>query len=396
MYGGLSYGGAHRQMIRLLCALDKTKYRIVYFWCVPKPDLNSTFVWPELDYSNIKLLESNGIEVVEFTSNGRDVAKKYHPWIDTNFFEIFKKYKTDLIFSSRAGYPEYPFVKLREPIVEWNVFGCVDNSSNLVYSVHSSDWTFNAWSRQNPNCRGEVIYPPVPNPVGIESFKEELKIELEDIVLGFHQRDDDHIYGEQAMRAYAILRPEVARNAKFVVLGGSEKYKMLASKLGINVHFLPIAKDYRDVSKFLNTLDIFTHTGGAGETLAITVQEAMIHGLPVVTMRLEDVPNGQIETLHGAGLVVNTIEEYSMAICELIQNDKKRSDLGSFAKQIAIDNYNYKIAVDKFDRVFNEISKKYINVKFRKSITVCLNEFFGDNELWLSLLNILRRIKNAI
>jgi len=81
MYGGLSYGGAHRQTIRLACALDPERFAINYFWCKPNPDLHSDFVWPELDYSNIELMRSHGINVIEFQTRTRDISHRYQRWI---------------------------------------------------------------------------------------------------------------------------------------------------------------------------------------------------------------------------------------------------------------------------------------------------------------------------
>lgn len=380
MYGGLSYGGAHRQVIRLLCNLDKSKFDITYFWCVPKQDTGSTFVWPELDYNNISLLESSGVKVVEFHANGRDVRKKHHPWIDTNFFDLFHESDYDLVFASRAGYPEYPFTRIAKPIIEWNVFGCVDNSSNLVYSVHSSDWTYGNWKSQAPACHGEVVYPSVPMPALCISLRADLAIPDDEIVFGFHQRVDDHIYGEQALRAYALALPRFQVKTRFLILGGSGHYKSLAAALDVPVIFLPVTKDYEGVSKFLNTLNIFAHSGGAGETLAITIQEAMIHGKAIITMDIPGKPNGQIGTMRGKGFVANNVEHYSELMLNLAHDVALRTTAATEAVVIAERLYSNQAVAHAFEKIFTEKYNEFKRKPIKISKSIYLNDWLESHQ----------------
>jgi len=366
MYGGLSYGGAHRQTIRLACAMDKSRFAITYFWCKPNPDLHSDFVWPELDYSNIELMRSNGINVVEFTARTRDIAHKYHRWIDTNFFEEYAKVKTDLIFASRAGYPEYPFIMLREPIIEWNIFGCADASPNIVYSAAISHWAQANWKKVGLNKESEIIYPAVPAPADVPSIRNQLGIPENTVALGFHQRQDDHIYAEHALRAYAAALPQLDKPSCFIIVGGSPKYRVLAQQLQVDVHFAPIAKDYETVSSFLNTLDIFAHSGGAGEAHGTVIQEAMMHALPSITMLIEGKADGQVGTMAGSGIVTRSVEEYASAIVELVNDQQRRRQLGELASRIALEHYAVEPVVRRFEEIFTEKAATYRNRRFSR------------------------------
>jgi glycosyltransferase involved in cell wall biosynthesis len=366
MYGGLSYGGAHRQTIRLACAIDKSRFAITYFWCKPNQDLNSDFVWPELDYSNIELMKCNGIKVVEFFARTRDISHKYHRWIETNFFEEYAKVKTDLVFASRGGYPEYPFLMLQEPIVEWNIFGCSDPSPNIVCSVAISHWAQGNWKKDGLDKESEIIYPAVPGPADVQSLRAQLKIPDDTVALGFHQRQDEHIYGEQALRAYALALPTLNRPSCFIITGGSPKYRALAQELQLDVHFIPIAMDYGTVSSFLHTLDIFTHSGGAGEAHGTVIQEAMMHGLPSITMLIEGKADGQVGTMAGTGIVTKSVEEYAHAIVDLVNDEQRRKQLGQAARTVANESYALKPVVSRFEEIFTEIAARYRGRRFSR------------------------------
>ncbi len=392
MYGGLSYGGAHRQTIRLLCALDKSKFNITYFWCKPNPDLNSTFIWPEMDYSNINLMESHSIRVVEFHTLTRDVAKKFHPWIKTDFFEKYHKIATDIIFSSRAGYPEYPFIKLSEPVIEWNIFGCADSSKNIIHSVCISDWAFNQWKKDSGKKTGEIIYPAVPFPAQVVSMRNKLGIRDDVIVIGFHQRADDHIFGEHSLIAYAKAIAKFKYPTVFIIVGGSDRYKALASELNLSVIFIPVLKEYTEISSFLITLDIFAHSGGAGEAHGTVIQEAMMHSLPVITMRIKGCPDGQVGTLSGNGIVVDNIDEYAKALVALVNNSADRIRIGVSAGIFAKDNYGMENVALKFENIFLESYKKYKNIKFTPSRLIFLDELSSQFLIIQKIRAVLRRL----
>jgi len=364
MYGGLSYGGAHRQVIRLACALDRDRFVINYFWCKPNPDIHSDFVWPELDYSSIDLMRSHGINVIEFHAQTRDISNKYHRWIHTDFFRKFSKVRTDLVFASRGGYPEFPFFLLRNPVLEWNIFGCSDFSPNLVFSASISHWAHTSWKKSGGSIESAIIYPGVPDPAGQGDMRRELALTRDLVILGFHQRVDEHIYGQHALRAYAAALSRLKVPTRFVILGGSNQYRTLALELGLNVIFLPLVKDYDSVSKFLSTPDIFAHSGGAGEAHGTAIQEAMMHGLPTITMVIEGKADGQVGTMAGTGMVTYSVAEYSDAIVALVNDRVRRLSLGSDARGIAMERYAITSVVDRFEKIFAQKYREYRHRRF--------------------------------
>lgn len=390
MYGGLSYGGAHKLMIRMLCELDMTRFKVTYFWCEPGLDVGSDFVWPELDYSNIDLLRSFGIEVIEFRVGKRDVRNRYHPWLDTDFFDRYAEVDTDLVLTSRSGHTEYPFFLLREPVVEWNIFGEVDRSPNLVHSVATSDWTHRRWLARSPRKASSLIYPGVPLPTEAPSLRGELGLSDDTVVLGFHQRNDDNIYGEHALRAYAKVLPILNVPTAFIILGGSPKYNGLVDELGIAVSVLPIAKDSDAVSRFLKTLDVFAHSGGAGEALGVVFQEAMMHGLPSITMLLPGKADGQVATMAGSGIVTKSVEEYAVAITDLVNNPNKRKSLGQIGRDVALSKYSIPAVGREFAALLERVHGQFGASRFSGGGLARVSLFLESSRVFRGLKSTLR------
>lgn len=397
MYGGLTYGGAHRQAIRLASVMNKDKFNIHYFWCRHNKDKGSDFSFPEIDLSLAEEMKKNGVEVIEFNVGFRDIALSNHPWFETDFFQIFEKYPTDIVFGVRAGYPEFPFVHLQKPIVEWNVFGCVDRSDNLVASISVSPWIQQKWIQNGGfESLSSVCYSGL-NAAGIEAgdLRKELGIKKNEIAIGFHQRKDDNIYGEQALIAFSQIKNKINKKVKFLILGGSEKYKDLSRGLEIEAIFLPVTFDYKKISLFLNTLDIYTHSGGAGETLGIAIQEAMMHGLPIVSMFGEN--NGHVDVIGESGKVCKDIDEYRDFLFSLIQNNVERRLLGSYARQKAENEFSINKVAQFFERVFADVYNKYVkkNIEFKIQSTNIY--FFYKSTVFLKkIINKFPHFKNFL
>ena len=361
-YGGLSYAGAQKQSMGLAKILDKNIFNVRYFWCKHILDKYSDFSYPEQNLNFINDLKKEGVETIEFHVGYRDISNPYHLWGETNFFEIYNKYPTDLNFSVSSGRPLFPIININKPYIEWNVFGSVDTQSkNLIFSVGVSPWVQKTYIQNGGNEKnsGYCLYG-LHEPLTQENLKEKLAIPQQVLVIGFHQRDDDGIFGEHALRSWKEALNKSDKELYFLVLGGSKKYKTLAKELGISVNFLPIVSDSLEVSKFLNTLDIFSHSAGAGESLGIAVQEAMIHKLPVVSMYGKN--NGHIDVIGDTIEIAKNQNDYNRIILDLIQNDNKRKNISFSSYKRAIDNFSIDSMKKYFENLFIEKNNEYKNI----------------------------------
>jgi glycosyltransferase involved in cell wall biosynthesis len=70
-----------------------------------------------------------------------------------------------------------------------------------------------------------------------------------------------------------------------------------------NIHFLGEDGDNIQISKFLNTIDIFAHGRKDGETFGAVFAEAMMHGKPCLS-HYSPIANAQKETMGNGGLLL--------------------------------------------------------------------------------------------
>lgn len=364
-YGGLSYGGAHKQSMDLAKIIDKDRFNVRYFWCKHISNKYSDYPFPTQNLNFVNDLNKNGVETIEFKVGYRDISNRYHVWKDTNFFEQYNRYDTDLIFSVGSGRPGFPIIHINKPFIEWNIFGSVNHESeNLIYTVCVSPWVQNTYIDGGGNKdKCGYCYYGLEKPSTNENLRKLLGIDKDSIVIGFHQRDDVNIYSEKALTAWKDITNKTNKKIFFLILGGSIKYQELATKLGLNIHFLPIVLNKIEVSKFLNTLDIFSHSAGAGETLGIAVQEAMLHKLPVVTIYGKN--NGHIDVIGDTTEIAETQEDYSRILLELIQNNEKRKKISLLSYERAKNNFSIENMKEYFEQLFIDKYEEYKNTNFK-------------------------------
>ena len=143
--------------------------------------------------------------------------------------------------------------------------------------------------------------------------------------------------------------------------------------------------DSFEVSKFLNTLDIFSHSAGAGESLGIAVQEAMIHKLPVVSIYGKN--NGHIDVIGKTVEVAKTQEDYNRILLDLVENDHKRSLIGSLSYARAIEEFSVQSMKKYFEDLFLKKHLEYQNVSFKVIDFSIYNKFSFHKTLYRFLYN---------
>jgi len=417
-YGGMTY----RVLRNLAIKLDKTRFNVTYLWCEPGKDLYSDFkhpVAPNSDIENFKKeMENNGVVVKEFSVGKRFIPDPMLPWQNTDFWEIYNSIKTDIVFTWKGGREEYPFVHLNEMVVEWNVFGGYDNSTNLVKSLAVSPLCQEIYMDNGGNeKKSEVVFLPVIETQTEETFREELNIPSDAIVCGMHQRAEDTIFSPVSLNAIKYVQSKVEDKIYIVFLGGSRLYEKYAKEIGLEGYFLypsgereyqnssGLASDYTIISKFLNTLTIYTHARKDGETLGAAIQEAMFHGLPVVSHTSQW--NAHIDTIGPGGRVCETQEEYNNTLLEWLQNLDKAKEIGMKGQAFAEARYSWRTILDKIEKVFEDVyenkkefqkehiplplsiynrRKPYYFIRFYllKFVTNILVKFFGQKStMWL-------------
>jgi len=366
-YGGMTY----RVVKNLMLRLNQDKYNINFMWCRPGNDLYSGFRHPYPKEEDIliqtKELTDKGVNVVEFNVKERYIPDPNLPWVKTDFWEKYNALKTDIVFTWKSGKQEYPFCHLSEPVVEWNAFGGYDVSNNLVRSLAVSPFCQEEYIKNGGRVdKSTVVFLPVTERQTNDDFRKELNIPNDAIVLGMHQRAEDTIFSPIGLNAIKYVQKNTTKEIYTVFLGGSRLYEQYANSIDIkNGFFLSpngelvtdnndsLASGYEVVSKFLNTLDIYTHARKDGETLGAAIQEAMVHELPVISHTSQW--NAHIDTIGSGGKVCETQDEYNALLLEWIENLDIAKEVGKRGKQFAESRYSWDIVLQQIEDVFEEV-----------------------------------------
>ncbi len=320
-------------------------------------------------------LEQAGVKTREFAIGWRDIRHPWHPWMESNFFQVFIESEFDIVQTARAGHPEFPYVHIKKPIVEWNVFAAVDHSPNIVKTVCICEWILEQWLEHGgPAARASVAFPGIEPSVTSQHLRNELGIPRDAIVIGLHQRRDDNIYSSIPLQTFYEARKRTEQDIRFVLLNGSGKYRQQAADLGIPLYHLPETAKWVEICKFLNTLDIYAHGRADGESHSSAIEEAMLHGLPVVSHKA--IRNGHVPEIGEHGKVCDTFEEYVEFLLQLIENEQLRKRLGAGAKARAVSDFLISATVRKFEALYPEVYREYCTPEFVNSLN-CPPPYFG-------------------
>ena len=332
-FGGMANGGTEKVLQTIASELPKDQFIVDYFYCDSAPYIGSDFVHPDTDPSRVQYVKDNGVNVIKFNVEFKDLTTGTHDWVNTNFWELFDEEKYDVIQTGRSGHPEYPFTLINKtPIVDSiHLSGMAENKHNTVKTVLISKEQKERWIMSGgPADKAEIIPNPLRIPdVGDINYREEFGWQ-DKFVFGLHQRRDNHIFSPIPLEAYDEIEDD---NTAFLLLGGSENYQKQARDLGLkNFKHLPPVGELEPIHKFLNTLDVYAHGRSDGEQCSCAIIEAMSHGLPVISHTAPSM--GQLEQIGDAGKVVENYEQYSNVMIDMLydknyyrkcaQNSKKR------------------------------------------------------------------------
>ena len=196
------------------------------------------------------------------------------------------------------------------------------------------------WKRIRKTESNAVIPNAILTPLSTDSFRAELGIDPKTVVLGRLARADNSVFSPSLLKAYKQLRKE--HPVKLIWVGASEQAKQWGFKLGLNdVHWVDPVKDPELVSKWMNTFDVFCHFNKLGETFGNTVAEAMMHGLPVVSLAGSPLyPQAQREVLWPGARVHRTLINSKRELRRLAESLTTREAIGARNYARARDTYS--------------------------------------------------------
>ena len=212
-----------------------------------------------------------------------------------------------------AGIPEYPFVREikqhTKHFVSTSVFGNQDDTidiSKVIYVSKHVQWMAGKQSAENHL----VVRNPIEAPHSTENLREELGIPKDAFVFGRIGRDDESIYENINIRAFAEVERD---NVYFVLVAPSNKCRNDIERFGIkNVRYVERTTSKVRLSQFYNTIDVQAHARKDGECNSGAHYEGFAHRVPLIS-HYGTTFQGHLETTGAGGFVVlgGDVEEYA-------------------------------------------------------------------------------------
>lgn len=256
-----------------------------------------------------------------------------------NLYDVLKQIDPQIMHVHRSGYTEWPAFRYMAPKAKWietNIFGYKDNApeSQIDLHVYISSYIRNTALRAGA-VDGPVLYNPIDMPVldmtpdNRMACRQELlslfKLPQNAVLIGRVGRADN--FDPISLKAFKEVE-DAHPEAYYIVVNPCQGWHDTVRQLGIkNVRFSgPIVSDEK-LSKFYMGLDIYAHARHDGECCPCNIQEAMMHGLPVISHE-SAIFNGQSEILSESGFVVPVYDHvaYRDVMMSLVENPEMMSE----------------------------------------------------------------------
>ncbi|WP_256010779.1 glycosyltransferase family 4 protein [Desertivirga xinjiangensis] len=315
--------------------------------------------------------------------------------MDERLFEVIKGNKPRLVIQTNVfgGYDHSPLYE----VIDYDLYVSkmtlvrrmqVDGSLGLIFANKRK-------ILPNP-IDTEYIQGLIPDDSEVEKFKAQYGL-IEKFVVGRVGRADDNKFDLITLDAFAHF---LKRNfkSKFLLVGATEKMLNHAAALDIldSLVILETTSDLRQLLTYYKAMDTFLAISNIGESFGMVIAEAMLVGVPVLTVSTPDKDNAQIELVDNgiSGLVVSrSVSSISDGLKFLYSNPRYRSRLAVKARAKVLNNYSASdivkslelLILDKFlDK--NALNAESKAIAWHKSLTAeyqnrCRNLFKASNVL---------------
>lgn len=354
-FGGLCAGGTEKWYQTIAANLPVDEFRVDYYYCDAAPYLGSDFEHPTTDESRLQHMENSTVNLIKFNVGYKDVRTYTHPWVNTNFWEVFNESDYDIITSTRAGHPEFPWLHMdKKPKVDFITLpNMADRETKNIYkTVHISRYQADSWLRAGGVGDYEIIplfteHMPTEGP----NLKNELSLDNK-VVFGMHQRDNEGIYSRIPLEAYSQIEND---NTAFLLMGGSSLYRQQAKDLGLkNFYSIDFSGNTNEINKFLRTLDVYSHGRKDGETFGHCIAEGMSYGSPAISHSAPAM--GHVETIGDAGFIANSAKEYSSLMKKFLDKDM-RTKFGARSSERFKEYLSIEVNMQKIIKIFKDCNE---------------------------------------
>lgn len=366
-YYGLDKGGTEKFLQTVSALLPKDKYIVDYYYI--------DTIAQRVSSVKKQYLLNNKVNLIPYHCEKVEAKRRYVYERNNNFFEVFQG--GDIVLTGSSGFTEQILEHIKSiPIVQTiHYVDGADNQYNISRVLHISEFSKNMWIKKGGDkSRIEMISHPIIIPQYKKiDIRKKFNISTNDFVFGLHQRDNDYIFSEIPLEAYAKIENE---HTAFIVCGGSKKYRAQAKKLRLKKVFFLDATDSNDVIySFLESLNVYAHGRFDGELNSTALAEAMYFGLPIITHPSE-VYNGQLEVIDGNGYVAKNPDEYAEKMKELMLHEDVYNACKQKSKKIFIKKYDPDVQINNLMEIFDDVLCNPFPHKLRRMAFALANNVY--------------------
>lgn len=221
-------------------------------------------------------------------------------------------------------------------VFETNIFSRSDESEDrtlIDLHLHLSRWCLWKWTQatrgQQPRSPGIVV----PNSVDCDAFspvrtdlrgsiRRSFGIPEDALVYGRVGQPMDGKWSPMLIHAFDAVAKDLPK-AWLALCGMPDRLRAVVEDLPAAIRArvleLPITNSDAELRNYYGLMDIFVHSSEKGESFGLVLCEAMLSGLPVITVSTPLRDNSQIEVVkhNRTGIVVQTLPQMIQAMLRL-------------------------------------------------------------------------------
>lgn len=330
----VDYAGTSKVAQILTAEMNKLGHEV--YLAYRKSDSNNRLEYCQNWLGADKLLEH------EWVPGKRGQKPPYIPEHET-LSQIMRDLKPDIVNVHLSGYAEWAQKDLY-PEAKWvltNIFGRAGHYSDAT--IYISNFIRNMALKAGGKD-GPIIFNPtypftLDKAVCEAHLKSRLGLPSDSVLLLRVGRSDN--FTPLALNAMKIIECRYD-NVYYLVVNPCEGWRRTTDRLNLkHVIFLPPVISDQELAALYGGCAIMAHCRVDGECQSVTINEAMMAGLPVVT-HWADSYQGHIEVVHESkcGLFAerSDAEMYAAHLTKLIEDVKYRQELGENGRRWATSN----------------------------------------------------------
>ena len=307
-----------------------------------------------------------------------------------------KAWSPDILHLNRPGIADarssaavHALTHPRLRVFETNVFAYVDPSPDRVMidlHLHLSRWCLWKWTQSAKDVSPRSPAVVVPYSVDASSFnpptaeqkaanREAFGIPSDAFVFGRIGQPLVSKWSEDLISAFETVAKSESR-AWLAVCGLPAALRAMVAKLPAGIRSrvveLPVTDSDMQLHRYYSVVDVFAHISQKGESFGMVLCEAMLSGIPVITMSTPLRDNSQIEVVPNgkAGIVVQNLQQLTKAMIDIQKDETAMQTMRNQARQAVTNRFDVPVV----SRLLVKLATIALASNSNQDLVRCLSE----------------------